>query len=116
MRTLRRLLAVGLVLIALHLLAFGGEYTWFDLRRAERAVEEEQAGLATLHRQLDSLAALGDSLRTDLGILERVARERYGLIRPGEVLYRFVEPSPPSTSTPQDSSAASGTDRGSISQ
>jgi cell division protein FtsB len=41
---------------------------------------------------VDSLEARADSLQSDSATIERIARERYGMIRPGERLYRFVQP------------------------
>ncbi len=53
---------------------------------------------ADLRRQLYSDRATGDSLRleirratSDTATIERIARERYGMIRPGETLYRIDE-------------------------
>ena len=92
MAVIRRLTLAALVLLALHLLAFGGEYSWFDLRTVRSAAKEEERKLTDSQGRLDSLSLLRDSLEYDPAALERVARERYGLLRPGEVLYRFVEP------------------------
>jgi cell division protein FtsB len=50
--------------------------------------------LVEVHSQIDSLSAWADSLRDDSGTLERVARERFGMIKEGETLYRFAEPAP----------------------
>jgi len=102
MRRLKRLVLPGLLLVAVYYAVFGGEYSMFELRASRRAVEEEQARLAELRWQIDSLEAWRDSLMTDSASLERVARERFGMIRPGETLYRFTEPrdtAPPDTTT-----------------
>ena len=92
MRRLKRLVLPGLLLVAVYYAVFGGEYSAFELRAARRAVEAERARLVELTRQIDSLEAWRDSLLTDSASLERVARERFGMIRPGETLYRFTEP------------------------
>jgi cell division protein FtsB len=39
---------------------------------------------------VDSLARVLHSLKTDAATQERVARELYGMIRPGETLYQVV--------------------------
>jgi cell division protein FtsB len=54
-----------------------------------------------LDKQLEELRSRADSLQKDPGTIERVAREKYGLIRPGERLYRFYEDSV--KTTPRDS-------------
>lgn len=103
MGKLKRLVLPGFLLVAVYFAVFGGEYSVFELRSTRQAVEEEQALLADLRRQIDSLEAWRDSLMTDSATLESVARERFGMIRPGETLYRFTEPSdtasPDTTST-----------------
>ncbi len=71
---------------------FGGDYSVFELRRARVEREREAAVLAERRRQIDSLRAWADSLNVDSATLERVARERFGMIREGEILYRYAEP------------------------
>jgi len=43
-----------------------------------------------LERQLDSLQHLAHALETDPVAQERAAREQFGMIRKGELLYRLV--------------------------
>lgn len=57
--------------------------------RAE--LSQEQVRLEQARVEIQRLQARVDSLESDSATLERLARERYGLIRPGERLYRFVE-------------------------
>jgi cell division protein FtsB len=45
-----------------------------------------------LQQEIDSLRAWADSLQNDSATIERLAREQYGMIREGEILYRFSEP------------------------
>ncbi len=104
-RILGRLVLPGLFLVALYYAVFGGEYSWFELRATREAVERERAELEELRRRIDSLQALADSLETDSLTLERIARERFGMIRPGEVLYRFA---PPEDSAPVRPDSAGG--------
>jgi len=89
---LRKVILPGLLLLAAYYAVFGGEYSWFELRDARAAVEREEADLAELNRQIDSLRAWADSMRIDSVTLERIARERFGMIRDGEILYRFAPP------------------------
>ncbi len=46
-----------------------------------------------LERENDSLETWAEALDTDSATIERLARERYGMIRSGEVLYRITSPS-----------------------
>ena len=81
----------ALLLLAGYYAVFGGEYSFFELYRARQAEKREAAQLAEMHRQLDSLRAWADSLEVDSATLERIARERFGMIRDGEILYRIVD-------------------------
>ena len=76
--------------MAAYYAVFGGEYSVFDLRRAGIEAEAERVELTELRQMIDSLGAWSDSLQHDSATLERVARERFGLIREGETLYRFA--------------------------
>ncbi len=92
MHRLKKAILPGLLLLAAYYAVFGGEYSWFELRDARAAVEQGEADLVELRRQIDSLRAWADSMRIDSVTLERIARERFGMIRDGEILYRFAQP------------------------
>lgn len=87
-----RLILTALVGLALYYAFFGGEYSVFELSRARSDQVRAREELARLRSENDSLRAWVDSLENDSATLERLARERFGMIRPGEVLYRFAEP------------------------
>lgn len=99
-RHLKNAVLLGLLLLSVYYAVFGGEYAWFELRNARAAVAQEESELAELHRQIDSLRAWADLLQVDSVTLERIAREQFGLVRPGEVLYRFTGPSDAVTAQP----------------
>ena len=90
MDRLKRSIVPGLLLAAAYYALFGGEYSLFELHAARAAVVHERAALTVLEQEIDSLRAWADSLEGDPATLERVARERFGMIRDGETLYRFV--------------------------
>ena len=87
----KRLLLPGLLGLAAYYALFGGEYSYFELKATREAAQREAAELAERRRQIDSLQAWADSLRLDSVTLEQLARERFGMIREGEILYRFTE-------------------------
>ena len=69
--------------------AFGGEYgmfDWMELRRQER---EERAAIERLAVEVDSLKRYARRLQSDRRLLEQLARDKYGMIAKGELLYRF---------------------------
>jgi len=76
--------------VAVYYAIFGGEYSVFEVRSARAAVETERVQLAEIEGEIDSLSAWADSLENHLPTIERIARERFGMIRDGETLYRFV--------------------------
>jgi cell division protein FtsB len=82
--------ALGVVLLALIFAFQGGEYStgdWITLRRDARA---ERAEVEALKAAIDSLRALAGRIERDPAEQERIAREEFGMIRPGEFLYRLV--------------------------
>ena len=83
-------IAGGLGLLALAV--WGGEYGTADWITIRRQLADERATVAALRIELDSLAKLANDLETNPIVQERVAREQFGVIRDGEVLYRVVPP------------------------
>lgn len=76
--------------VLLALAAWGGEYSSADWIIIRRQLAEERTKVAALQVEIDSLAKLAHDLETDPAVQERVAREQFGMIRDGEVLYRVV--------------------------
>jgi len=67
----------------------GGEYgtfDWLELRSQER---QETGLIGSLQTEVDSLRRFARRLETDPKLVERVARENFGMIRRGEFLYRL---------------------------
>lgn len=71
-----------------------GEYSTFDWLTLRRQVAEERAAIAELEIEVDSLQRLARALETDPAAQERAAREGFGMIRDGEILYRIVPQRP----------------------
>ncbi len=90
--TLKRMIVPALVGLALYFALFGGEYSFLEWRAIRADSREDAVRVSELRHRIDSLSARADSLEWDSSALERLARERYGMIRDGEVLYRFADP------------------------
>ncbi len=88
----RWLILLGASGVAGYVAVMGGDYSALDVRRARQEVAERQAELELLKLETDSLEARAEALRNDPDALEWIARERYGMVREGELLYRLVEP------------------------
>ena len=93
----RRWLVVGVLILAALFALQGGEYTTFDLFRLKRQLREEREAIDQLKVDVDSLGKLADAVDHDPRTQEKLARDQFGMIRPGEHLYRIV---PGGDSTP----------------
>ncbi|MEX2000078.1 MAG: septum formation initiator family protein [Gemmatimonadales bacterium] len=92
---MNRTRAAGLVILVGGLVFgfAGGEYSTFDWRQLKRDVQAETVAIERLTVAMDSLRAVAVGLERDPAVQEQVARERFGMVRPGELLFR-VEPVP----------------------
>ena len=75
---------------ALYFALQGGEYGTLDLLQLRREEREERDKVARLRIVVDSLTKAAAAIERDPRVQERVARERFGMIRKGEFLYRLV--------------------------
>ena len=80
---------VGLA-CALYFALQGGEYGTLDLLQLRREEREERDKVARLKMVVDSLTKAATAIERDPRVQERVARERFGMIKKGEFLYRLV--------------------------
>lgn len=80
---------VGLA-AALYFALQGGEYGTFDSLQLRREEKEERANVARLQILVDSLTKAATAIERDPRTQERVARERFGMLKKGEFLYRLV--------------------------
>ena len=90
-RVAARAVAAVLVSVATYYAFWGGEYSAFDLGRLATRQQAETASLHAIRAEVDSLRLLAETLESDPVAIETVARERFGMIREGEILYRFVK-------------------------
>ena len=86
----RHLVAGAALALALYYAVWGGEYSVFTLLRLRHDRQAAQDELVRLRGEVDSLRVEARKLDGDPATIERVARERFGMIRDGETLYRFV--------------------------
>ncbi len=85
---------VGLAALAIAVISFavqGGEYGTTDLLSQKRRLAEAQASVDSLQRRVDSLVAYKRLVETDPATQERIAREEFGMVKAGEILYRFAD-------------------------
>jgi cell division protein FtsB len=75
--------------------AFGGEFGTFDWWRLRGDLGRERAALDSLRAEIDSLKVEVRLLERDPATQERVARERFGMLRPGELMFQVEVPEEP---------------------
>jgi cell division protein FtsB len=85
-----RLAGLAGAVILLALAAWGGEYSTADWLTMRRQLADEREKVIALRAEVDSLAKAAKDLETNPAVQERVAREEFGMIRDGELLYRVV--------------------------
>lgn len=70
----------------------GGEYGTVDLIRQQRQKSGLTREIDSLRQLVDSLGRYRNSVLVDPRVQERIAREKFGMVRGHELLYRFAEP------------------------
>ena len=85
-----RLIGIAAAVVLAGLAFQAGEYGTLDWLKLRSRLAEERRAVRELERQLDSLQRLARELETDPAAQERAAREQFGMIRKGELLYRLV--------------------------
>ena len=78
--------------VALWFAIEGGEYGTIDLLRQQSQRRRLTSEIDSLGRVVDSLARYKNSVLVDPRVQERIAREKFGMVRGHELLYRFAEP------------------------
>jgi len=86
----RRLAGISGAIVLVLVAVLAGEYSTLDWLKLKGQLEQERDSVEALRVQVDSLARIARALETDPATQERVAREQFGLIRNGEILYRIV--------------------------
>lgn len=92
--TARRIAVVILLLLGIFAIQ-GGEYSSWDYLTMRRDRTDEKQRIAELERRVDSLEREAIAVETDPLVQERVARERYGMLRDGEHGYQIIRDDEP---------------------
>jgi len=66
-----------------------GDRGYLEVRRRREAFEEMQREVARLQAENNALLADISALKTEPYVVEKLAREKLGYARPGEVIYLF---------------------------
>lgn len=80
-----------LLLLVAVALVFSNVFPFRQILAQEELVEQKNQSLAVLEAENARLTAAADYLQTDDGV-EKIARQDFGYVRPGEVAYVVVSP------------------------
>ena len=86
---LRRVIWLLAGAAALYFVIQGGEYGTTDLVKQRMEKKRLTAAIDSLEREVDSLRKYRKAVETDPTMQERIAREQWGMVRAGEILYLF---------------------------
>ena len=84
-----RVILVVVALCALYFAIQGGEYGTSDLVSQRMEKRRLLTTIDSLEREVDSLKKYRKAVETDPATQERIAREQWGMVRSGEILYLF---------------------------
>jgi len=87
-----RLVLGAAVLLVLALLALAALKSWRDLDAARAREQTLKARIAETRAESERLRLRIERLRHDPGMLERLAREDLGMVRPGDVIIELPSP------------------------
>jgi len=90
-RTLIALLAISAVAAAVLALLTFGDRGFLDVYRLHRMETARAKELTKAQAEIDSLKAEIERLKKDTTYIERLAREKLGMAKKDELIFKFVE-------------------------
>ena len=88
---IRAVSVVTLLLLVAVALVFSNVFPFRQILAQQGLVQQKEQTLAVLQEENARLTAAADYLQTDQGV-EKIARQDFGYVRPGEVAYVVVSP------------------------
>ena len=89
-RNARVILGLALGAFAIH--DIFGAHGFLAMRRTQKEMEQIRGNIARLDQENTALADQVNALKTDPKTIERIAREEFGLARPGEKIFKLPPP------------------------
>jgi cell division protein FtsB len=81
--------ALALILLVLFLSDVHGDHGFLAMRRTIKQVDRMQRQIQLVNEENRSLAKEVQALKTDTQLIETIARQEMGMVRPGEVIFRL---------------------------
>lgn len=88
---------LGLALFALLVHDVFGPHGFIAMRRTQKEIQQVQEQIQKVNDENKSLTEQVNSLKTDPGSIERIAREEMGLARPGEMIFKLPDTAKPAS-------------------
>jgi cell division protein FtsB len=85
------LIAAAFIALAALIVMTVGDRGFLDMYRLHREDKARSQQIAAARAEIDSLKAEIERLKNDTAYIERVAREKLGMARKGEKIFKFVE-------------------------
>jgi cell division protein FtsB len=85
------LIAVGVVVVTISIFALLGKQGLISLYENHRQYSHLSQEIEKSHKMIDSLKTEIVRLRTDTSYIEKIAREKLGMARKDEKVYKFIE-------------------------
>lgn len=85
------LLLSGVFLMLMMALSIWGKYGLLEVWSRQRDLVELTQDIGTIERENARLSQEIQRLHSDMGYIEKIAREELGLVRPGELVIEFKE-------------------------
>lgn len=86
-RKVRKRIVLGAFAIILLYFIFGGDYNIYNLLQYHQKEKELNATIQNLEEESQALTVEIEMLKTDSTYIEKVAREKYHMARPGDVIF-----------------------------
>ena len=85
------LLVVAFLLAVMAAILLSGDQGILAFYRSHQRMRELQSELQRSGQLIDSLTLEIERLKNDTAFIERIAREKYGMVKRNEKLYKFIE-------------------------
>jgi cell division protein FtsB len=92
---------IALVFFLLLLQDVFGTHGLLAMHRSKKKIEQVQAENQKLNQENQELSQHIEKLKTDPSAIEKIARDRMGLARPGELIFRMPDLKPNGQTAPQ---------------
>jgi cell division protein FtsB len=84
-------LSIGFAISAVLVFMFTGKQGFISLYKNHQRYKTQQEQLLRSHKVIDSLKTEIQRLQKDTTYIEKIARERLGMAKKNELIYKFVD-------------------------